>query len=522
MKTVVLLLTLLAVGVVSGQQGRGLDYAAVRESLLVVPPKMHSQWLKERGFELPGLTEYRKPETTGLRLVGKWGRGRAWDVTGQDSLVFLSLGSQVAILNFADPASPELITELQLDYLALQARVRDSLLVTGRNGIDLWSIADPARPRHLSHIPCFVSDFDVVDTFLYFVRTDTFNVYNIARPDDPVRLGFCRDSGYVVTATRNTAVLLTRDFLTFMDVSDPSAPRRVGTYGGWPLAAVARGSLLCATFSNPSRPEESWFDAVDISDPANARRLARLNNTCGMDVHLEGPYAFVTGRGGYEPMQILDIADSTRPAVLGELVLPGNGIWSNTALDRAWVACDWGGFRVIDISNPVAPVLDTVLLRADMAEDVYVDGSRAYVANYRLSLKILDISDPARPVELGGVDSAGATSEAVVAKDSFAYIGWRPRPYFRVFDVSDPSRPVLAGTSTVESRAMDMVLRDTLVYFAANQWFRVINIARPREPEVVGSCALPGASGRMDLQGAIAYVTNTLFSIVSVGLAPVC
>jgi hypothetical protein len=487
------------------------EYQAIQDSLRNVPPKMQTRWLRERGYEIPGLTEYLKPESSGLRLVGKWGRGRSWEVTGQDSLVFLSLGSQVAILNFADPARPELITELQLDYLALQARVRDSVLVTGRNGIDLWSIADPARPRHLSHIPRFVSDFDVVDTLLYFVSTDTFNVYNIARPDDPVRLGFCRDSGYVVTATHNTAVLLTRDFLTFIDVSDPTAPYRAGTYGGWPLAAAARGNLLCATFSDPSRPEESWFDAMDISNPASPRRLARLDGVSGIDMALDGSYAFT-------PMRIVNIADSTRPYLVGEVGLRGHlwGIWPDFSRGQCYVASDWAGMQLVDISDPGNPRLDTAILQADMAIDMWKDGDRVYVANYRDGLKVLDVSVPESPVELGGLMEDGSWCEAAVARDSFAFVGWWPRPTFRTILVSDPANPQEVAGFSVPSKPEDLVLRDTLVFGVGRMRFYVVNVARPREPVLVGSCNIQDGVWGLVVQDTLAYVAGVSLYIVNV------
>jgi hypothetical protein len=488
------------------------DFQVLRESLLAVPPKTQTRWLKERGYRLPGLTEYLKPESTGLRLVGKWGRGRAWEVTGQDSLVFMSLGSEVAILNFADSERPELLTELQLDYLALQARVRDSLLVTGRNGIDLWSIADPRQPEHLSNIPCFVSDFDVVDTFLYFASSDTFNVYNIARPASPARVGFCRDSGEVVTATRNTAVLLLRDYLAFIDVSDPTAPYQAGTYGGWPLAAAARGNLCCATFSNPNQPEESWFDAIDISNPAVPVRLARLNDVSGIDVALEGSYAFI-------PMQIVSIADSTHPYLVGEQGLGGMkwGIWASLTLSRCLVASDYVGVQSVDISDLGNPQLDTFLLRADMAVDAWVDGDRAYVANYRDGLKVLDVSVPASPVELGGRMEDGSWCETVVARDSFAFVGWWPRPTFRTILVSDPTNPLEVAGFSVPSKPEDMVLRDTLVFGAGRLRFYAVNVAQPRESVLVGSCnTQDGVYFGLVVQDTLAYTVGDGFQIVNV------
>lgn len=499
------------------------EHAAVMESLRGIPPKQQAQWLRQRGITIPGITEYRQQESTGLRLVGQYGRGRSWDVAGQDSLLFIALGSEIAVLSITDPAQPAIITELQLDYLPAQVVVRDSVLVTGRNGIDIWNITDPAHPVRRSHIPKVVSGHAVVDTFLYFVSGDTFNVYSIARPSEPVRLGSCRDSGYVVTATSRTAVLLTRDFLALVDVTNPSAPHRVSTYPGWPLAAQVRGNLLCATFTNPSQPEQSRFATVDISNPASPLTLASLNSVCGVGLYLEGPYAFTSGRTAYEPMRIVSIADSTSIAVVGELRLPpsgeGWGVWADLSRNRAYVAWDGCGVQAVDVSSITTPVLDTTLLVADMAVDVSVDGNRAYVADSRAGLRILDITDPARPAELGARDTMGIGVESVtaVARDSFAFLSWRyGHDQFRSVLVSDPSRPLDVASLTVPSRPEDMVLRDTLVYAVGNQRFYIVNVARPREPRLVGSCVIQEGVWGLTVRDTLAFVAGVSMQVVSV------
>jgi hypothetical protein len=452
-------------------------------------------------------------------MVGKYGRGRAWEVTGQDSFVYALLGSEAAILDFANPAQPRLVSEIQLDYLPVQVAVIDSVLLTGRNGIDLWNIADPTSPVKLSHIPSIISNFAVVDTFLYFVSGDTFNAYNIARPAAPTRMGFCLDSGYVATATANTAILLMRDFMALVDVTNPSAPHRVGTYLAPPDAAAARGNLCCATFSNPSQPKQAWFASIDISVPANPRQLARLDSVGGYDIDVEGAYVFVSGRQDYEPFQVVSIADSMHPGLLGDLGIAGFrwGVWADLARNRAYVGSDAAGLQVIDITNPGVPLLDTVVLRADMAEDVWVDGNRAYIANYRAGMKVLDVSDPSNPTELGSRDSLGASSEAVAARDSFAYLGWWPGRQFRVIDVSDPLRPVQVAACSVPSRPWDVVLRDSLAYCAGRLRFYAVNVARPREPVVVGSCVTGDAnSAGLSLADTLAYVGNFVTDVVNI------
>jgi len=516
-----LVVVLLGAALAAAAFGRELgfeEYPAVHDSLRAVPPKLQESWLHARRIDIPGITEYRMSENTGLRMVGKYGRGRAWEVTGQDSFVYAVLGSEAAILDFANPAQPRLVSEIQLDYLPVQVAVTDSVLLTGRNGIDLWDIAAPASPVKLSHIPSLVSDFAVVDTLLYFVSSDTFNAYSIANPVSAYRLGFCLDSGYVATATANTAVLLMDDFMAFVDVRNPAAPHRVGTYGGWSPAAVARGNLCCAAFVNPSQLEESWFSTIDISDPANPRQLARLDSVCGWALDIKGGYAFLSGRHNYELFQVVSIADSLHPVLLGELGIAGErwGVWADLARSRAYVGSDYAGLQVIDVSNPSAPALDTVLLKADMAEDVAVEGNLAYVADYSSCLKMLDISDPTRPTELGGIDSAHVASEAVAAHDSFAYIEWIPFTDLHSICVSDPAHPTLAGGGAAQTLPGDMVLRDTLLYIAGRLRFNVINVARPRQPSLVGSCTTQdGVYFGLVVQDTLAYTVGDGFQIVN-------
>jgi hypothetical protein len=92
--------------------------------------------------------------------------------------------------------------------------------------------------------------------------------------------------------------------------------------------------------------------------------------------------------------------------------------------DYSYVA-DMTGLAVVDISNLNAPVLDTVILKAGEAYDVAVNGAMAYVADYRGGLRVLDVSDPAKPVELGGRDS---TVSACYSAESLLPHHGRDRP----------------------------------------------------------------------------------------------
>jgi hypothetical protein len=496
------------------------EFRAVQESLSRMPAKFRAEWLLKRGLDASRYTEYHRPESTGLRLRGKWGRGPSNEVTGRGNLVALTLGSEVALLNFANPASPVVLSEIQLNFIPRQTALHDSFLLTCGNGIEIWNIADSTHPVYRNVIPYGVGDFAIVDTFLYFGSWGTFYAYSIANAASPYELGRCADSGYVTTATKNVAVLRELDdVLGFIDVSNPAAPHRVGTYPSYALDADARGSICCAAIYWSTDDDHFRFEVLDISDPANVRRIGSIDSVGGWDIHLSGPFAFVSGFQTSEwEFTIVDVQDSTQPHVVSSCATPSNnyGVWADWTSDRAFVA-DMTGLAVVDISNINSPVYDTTLLAADEAQDVWLDGSRAYIADYAAGLRILDVADPAQPTDLGGIDSINSVTQSAVGRDSFAFIGWAQPPYLRTIDVTDPSRPRTAGGCRVFDWPADMVLRDSLLYVAQAYRFQVVNVARPRQPVLVGSCVtMDGTEFGLAIQDSFAYMMSGWLQIVNV------
>ncbi len=500
------------------------EYRVVQESLSGVHPRFREYWLKSHGYDVANSLPKPNPlaDSTGLRLVGKWGRGPSVDVTGRDTLVALTLGSEVALLNFANPDEPQVVSEMQLDFMPAQSVLTDSLLIAGGEGMDIWNVADPVHPTRIGRFPIGAGDFCVKDSLVCFIQTDSFRVYNISDPANPRLLGFYPDSGFVLTVAGNTVVAGHPSVgLFFVDISNPAQPQRVGTYpSDYPLTADARGNLCCASFQSNVDPYPIRFVTLDISDPTSVRQLARIDSAGGYGIYLWDTLAFASGRDrAYaEEFQVINIADSTHPHLLGRGTTPYDnwGVWACPPRHRAYVADRGKGLSVFDITDLAHPVRDTGVMVADLAYDVAIDGNRAYVADYVGGLRVLDVSDPSRPQELGGHDSSESTCWTVASQDSFAFVGWRPSPYFRSMLVSDPSHPEQVGSGVVQTIPVDMVLRDTLVYLVGNLRLNIVNVARPRQPVLVGSCVLSGYSGNLALVDTIAYLSGPVLSVVSV------
>jgi len=77
--------------------------------------------------------------------------------------------------------------------------------------------------------------------------------------------------------------------------------------------------------------------------------------------------------------------------------------------------------RVIDVTNPSAPVEVGFYDTAWLAYRVAVAGTKAYVADANDGLRVIDVANPSAPTEVGFYDTPGTAEEAIVS-GRYAYI----------------------------------------------------------------------------------------------------
>lgn len=79
---------------------------------------------------------------------------------------------------------------------------------------------------------------------------------------------------------------------------------------------------------------------------------------------------------------------------------------------------------------------------------VHVVGTKAYVGDHTgADLRIIDVSNPAAPVQVGSVGSGGAGRRHVYVSGSYAF-QTIDNSGFRIYDISNSSAPVLKGADT--------------------------------------------------------------------------
>jgi hypothetical protein len=192
-----------------------------------------------------------------------------------------------------------------------------------------------------------------------------------------------------------------------------------------------------------------------------------------------------------------------------EISIAGNAIGVRVAGNRFLVADGAGGLRVGTLHDLAGTGRGYADVMVDF-EDVVVDGDIAYAADWFFGLRVYDISDPDDVVQIGALDTPGAPS-AVAFEDGRVYLGESTGGgAVRVIDVSDPTAPEELGFVET-SIVFDLVVRDKLVYTANHTLgdsggLYVFDATDPAAPALAGSYTECSDASGIDLVEDLAII----------------
>lgn len=154
-----------------------------------------------------------------------------------------------------------------------------------------------------------------------------------------------------------------------------------------------------------------------------------------------------------------------------------------------------GGLRIIDVSNPASPVqvgADTTL---PSPWDVDVVGNYAYIADADSGLIILDVSNPASPHRVSKLFTNRITTlGGVTVEGEYAYLTLNNTGGLIIAKISDPTTPTQMGSYNWGTPlAYNVVVERTRAYVAAGtSGVQIINIANASHPTLLGTIPLAG------------------------------
>ena len=223
-------------------------------------------------------------------------------------------------------------------------------------------------------------------------------------------------------------------------------------------------------------------------------------------VSVSGNLAFVAGGG--QGLQILDVTNPVNPLLQGVYPSAGEAYGVYVAGNLAYVADGTAGLQIVNVTDPANPVRQGGYDTAGVATGVYVVGNTAYVSDGTAGLQIIDVTDPANPVFRGAYDTAG-TAQGVYVVGNLAYVA-DGAAGLQIVDVTVPANPVLQGELDTAGTAQGLYVVGNLAYVADGAaGLQVIDVTDPANPVLQGGFDTAGSARNVYVAGNLAYVADS-------------
>ena len=367
-------------------------------------------------------------------------------------------------IDVADPAAPEVVAAWETPLPARSIAVGDDVVFAGLvnpddpgNGVllELEPGATPSAPPRITSVEIagWPERLDLDDETLWIAELGTgargFDVSETGQPAELVYL-----TGDVRDLEADDELLYLAewrddepDVLRILQVDNPSEPEPLAEYRADRLRKVR---VFGPTAYLASSPAESSIrlELVDVSDPSDPTRkdvlsLGSLRGDAFLhDLAVANRIACISNsRGG--PWLVED-PPTGEPRLVGSFSTPGVTEAITVSGELLAVAGGESGLLLFDLAGTHGLVPLTLPEPVGgFAKDVVIAGDVAYVASWRDGVRVLDLSDPRAPVEIARAATTGPCYRVVVDNDHL-YATFVGASYVTtaIFDVSDPSQPL--------------------------------------------------------------------------------
>lgn len=250
---------------------------------------------------------------------------------------------------------------------------------------------------------------------------------------------------------------------TSVDISNPAAPKRGGTYTFperiWGFRVVGSTAYVAADFfglgildvSNPAAPTLLG----SFKTPGQAKNVAVFRTQALVSDHMSG-------------VDHIDISNPARPVALGSFFLDGYSRDVAASGPMAYAVDAPAGVYVFDLSKP-GP-LDTVSSQQTATapgsielSDPSAEGPQIAVLLGGGMLQVYDLSNPTAPVKVGTHETSGVRSSRATLEGKVAYVP-DLRDGLQVVDLSKPTTPRVVATYKTAEPVRDVAVGGSLVY----------------------------------------------------------
>jgi len=382
----------------------------------------------------------------------------------------------------------------------------------------LFYILDVSDPAHMVELSEYESPFAYVDVAVadgyaylaglnYATYDSSLLVMDVHDPAHPVEVGAFPMASYAYgppLVSGSLAYVPDGAFgLRILDVSTPAVPVAIGFYSTLPPASEAAVEDEYACVLDGSK----GLHVLDVHDPADPERagvFAGVGLHWYMNINVSGQYAYLNDRSR---LRIVDVSDPYQPHLTGTYTVPNDPYIRPLALSGHFAYFGTGayhGLSIVDVSDPAQPTLaGQSAACGDPFFDIAVAGTTAYLLTEYDGMCIADVSNPAAPARLGTFDPAGVQLWDVVVAGTYVYIA--EGETMHIVDVADPAHPVEVAAFGAGAEISDLAVAPGYVFLDDTSGVKAVDVTDASHPALVAAMSLP-AYGRLAFDGTTLYV----------------
>ncbi|HPT71485.1 MAG TPA: T9SS type A sorting domain-containing protein [Candidatus Cloacimonadota bacterium] len=179
--------------------------------------------------------------------------------------------------------------------------------------------------------------------------------------------------------------------------------------------------------------------------------------------------------------KVIDITNPIAPQLLGSCTTLGTGLSMEISGDLVYVAEGTSGLQIIDVSNSQSPQIIGSYPTPNSANYIAVEGNRAYLACYDTGLMIFDISNPQTPILLGSYPTEWGSGLCVIGNIVYLAGGG-----FTIIDATDPQNLQVLSTYQM-GYARSVTVSGNRAYVNNSEYgFSIFDISNPQLPQLLG------------------------------------
>jgi hypothetical protein len=277
-------------------------------------------------------------------------------------------------------------------------------------------------------------DVEVHGHIAYVVDTSEPNpggllIINVSDPANPIILGSYYQSGlpWQVRVVGEIAYLANSMVgLEILNVSDPTNPIKIDQYSGSGEAYDVEVVGDIAYLADWSR----GLIILNVSNPSNVReiRTILIPGAC-IHVSVVNSLAYIVDhQTEFSGLRVVNVSNPSLPVQISNFAPSGVDFWNPFAYgDYVYIGnhgLGGGELRILNVRDPSNIVQAGLFDEQSFISGSFVNGNRAYLADYRNGLVVVDITFPVSPVKVAQFFDGGHAIDVDVISN-IAYVADR-------------------------------------------------------------------------------------------------